>query len=102
MQFNTDLDKGDQEDPFRLTGVTQVARFLNTCLPPMGHLFRRFIDYGCLSEEYLVTVSTWPTNEIAGFLSEVSAGGTGGREFSSMEKLILEKHFISYFAKAQT
>jgi hypothetical protein len=97
----TNADLNIHDDPFKLTGATQVARFLNRCVPPMGHFRQRFIDYGCSNEEYLVTVSTWPTDIIASFLSQVSALESGERKLSEMDKLVLQNHFISYFCKAQ-
>ena len=94
--------QGNHEDVFQLTGVTRVARFLNACHPPMAHFLQPFIDFGCTGEEYLVTVSTWPPDKISHFLSRVVRHRKDEREFSPMEMLILQNHFISYFNKAQT
>lgn len=90
------------EDPFQLTGVTQVAGFLNACFPPMAHFLRHFIDFGCTSEAYLVAISAWPADRISCFLSQVSSCQGHEREFSEMDILILQNHFVSYFNKAQT
>ena len=90
------------EDAFKLTGVTRVARFLNACSPPMAHFLQPFINFGCTSEEYLVAVSTWPAEKISHFLRQVVSRGKDNREFSQMDMLILQNHFISYFNKAQT
>jgi hypothetical protein len=97
----TNADLNVRDDPFKLTGATQVAQFLNRCVPPMGHFRQCFIDYGCSNEEYLVAVSTWPTDRIASFLSQVSAHESGERKLSEMDKVVLQNHFISYFCKAQ-
>jgi len=94
--------QGNHEDAFKLTGVTRVARFLNACSPPMAHFLQPFINFGCTSEEYLVAVSTWPTEKISHFLRQVVSRGKDQREFSQMDMLILQNHFISYFNKAQT
>lgn len=99
---NANFNQGKPEDAFQLTGVTQVARFLNACFPPMAHFLHRFIDYGCSNEQYLAAVSTWPSDKISYFLSQVSARTGDAREFSQMEMLILQNHFTSYFNKAQT
>jgi hypothetical protein len=94
--------QGNNEDVFKLTGVTRVARFLNACSPPMAHFLQPFINFGCTSEEYLVAVSTWPTEKISHFLRQVVSREKEKREFSQMDMLILQNHFISYFNKAQT
>ena len=99
---NTSFIQDKHEDAFELTGVTRVARFLNACSPPMSHFLKPLIDFGCTSEEYLVTVSTWPFDKISQFLSRVVRHGSGGREVTQMDILILQNHFISYFNKAQT
>jgi hypothetical protein len=100
---NATLTQGNPEDAFTLTGVTRVARFLNACTPPMAHFLQPFINFGCTSEEYLVAVSTWPTERISYFLKQVvSRGDDDKRTFSQMDMLILQNHFISYFNKAQT
>jgi hypothetical protein len=100
-QTSNDASFND-DDPFRLTGVTQVAGFLNACFPPMAHFLRHFIDFGCTSEVYLVAVSTWPADRISYFLSQVSGCQGHERKFSEMDILILQNHFMSYFNKAQT
>ena len=64
------------EDVSQLTGVTQVAHFLNACFPPMAHFYQHFIDFGCTGEEHLFAVSTWSSEEISQFLSKVSAHGS--------------------------
>jgi len=94
--------QGNNEDVFKLTGVTRVARFLNACSPPMAHFLQPFIDFGCTSEEYLVAVSTWPTEKISYFLRQVVSRGEDKCNFSQMDMLILQNHFTSYFNKAQT
>ncbi|KAF8813386.1 hypothetical protein BYT27DRAFT_7239334 [Phlegmacium glaucopus] len=82
-------------------GVTQVARFLNTCFPPMAHFLKHFVDFGCTSEEYLLAVSTWPTAKISHFLSQVSSCGDDEHKLSGMDMAVLRNHFISYFNNAQ-
>ena len=96
------FEQGNHEDVFQLTGVTRVARFLNACSPSMAHFLQPFIAFGCTSEEYLVTVSTWPPDKISHFLSRVVHHRKDGQEFSPMEMLTLQNHFTSYFDKAQT
>ena len=96
------VTQGNNEDVFKLTGVTRVARFLNACSPPMAHFLQPFIDFGCTSEEYLVAVSTWPTEKISHFLRQVVARGEDKCKISQMDMLILQNHFTSYFNKAQT
>jgi len=90
---NTGFNRGN-EDPFQLTGKTEVARFLNACSPPMGRFLNSFISHGCSSERRLRKVSTWRTDRITQFLSKVSAHGT------ELERLILQEHLVSYFGKA--
>ena len=102
IQSLFDAESSSHDDAFQLTGVTRVARFLNSCFPPMAHFLRHFIDFGCTGEEYLVAVSTWPSEKISHFLSQVSAYGSNERRFSDMDMLILHNHFISYFIKART
>jgi len=99
---NASFTQDPHEDAFRLTGVTRVARFLNACSPPMAHFLQPFINFGCTSEEYLIAVSTWPTEKISLFLRQVASRGNDKREFTPMDMLILQNHFISYFNKAQT
>jgi hypothetical protein len=99
---NTSLMQGSNEDAFKLTGVTRVARFLNACSPPMAHFLQPFINFGCTSEEYLVAVSTWPTDKISHFLKQVVGCGNDKRQFSQMDLIILQNHFISYFNNVQT
>lgn len=94
--------RNNNEDAFELTGVTRVARFLNACSPPMSHFLQPFIDFGCTSEEFLVAISTWPTDKISHFLKQVVGRGNDKHQFSQMEMLILQNHFLSYFDKAQT
>lgn len=96
------IKQGDNEDVFKLTGVTRVARFLNACSPSMAHFLQPFIDFGCTSEEYLVAVSTWPTEKISHFLRQVVSRGEDKSNFTQMDMLILQNHFTSYFNKAET
>ena len=99
---NASLKQNNHEDAFKLTGVTRVARFLNACSPSMAHFLQPFIDFGCTSDEYLVAISTWPTDKISHFLRQVVSRGSDKVQFSQMDILILQNHFISYFNKAQT
>lgn len=79
--FPASFTQGNQEDAFKLTGATQVARFLNACSPSMAHYLEPFIDFGCTSEEYLVAVSNLPTDQISHFLKQV-VDGKNERRFS--------------------
>lgn len=99
---NANIQQGNHEDAFLLTGITRVASFLNDSFPPMTHFLKHFVEFGCTSEEYLAAISTWPVGKISHFLSQVSAHGSDERKFSQMEMIILQNHFISYFNKAQT
>lgn len=99
---NVSFKQDNHEDAFKLTGITRVARFLNACSPPMAHFLQPFINFGCTGEEYLVAVSTWPPEKISHFLRQVASRGNDKREFTPMDMLILQNHFISYFNKAQT
>lgn len=98
---NGSSNQGNPEDAFQSTGVTRVARFLNACFPSMAHFLKHFVDFGCTSEEYLRAISTWPTDRISYFLSQVSGQGGDGRKLSEMDMLVLQNHFISYFNKGQ-
>jgi hypothetical protein len=99
---NASITQSNNENVFELTGITLVARFLNACSPPMGHFLQAFMDFGCTSEEYLVAISTWRTDGISYFLKQVVSHGSDKHQFSQMDILILQNHFISYFNKAST
>lgn len=93
-------NQNNHKDALQLRGVPLVAQFLNTCLPPMAHLLKHFVDFGCISEEYLAAVSTWPANKILSFLDQVSERAGDENLISDMDKLVLQDHFSSYFNKA--
>ena len=98
---NASFTQGNQEDALKLTGVTRLAGFLNACSPPMAHFLQPLINFGCTSEEYLVAVSAWPTDKILHFLRQVVGRESDKREFTQMDMLVLQNHFVSYFTKAR-
>ena len=74
-----------------------VHRFLNSCVPSMGHLLDRFINFGCTSEEFLLGISMWSRAEIEHFLDQLPVT-VEGIPLSPMEKLVLINQFLNYFA----
>ncbi|KAF8966252.1 hypothetical protein BDZ97DRAFT_698449 [Flammula alnicola] len=71
-----------------------VQHFLEMCVPPMGHFFPQFVEFGCSTEEYLLGVSTWPPEQIYEFLKKIFPAQGKMRE---MDILILQNHFKAYF-----
>lgn len=74
-----------------------VHQFLNSCVPSMGHLLDRFINFGCTSEEFLFGISMWPRAEIEHFLDQLPVT-VEGMPLSPMEKLVLINQFLNYFS----
>ncbi|KAF8969110.1 hypothetical protein BDZ97DRAFT_264189 [Flammula alnicola] len=75
-------------------GRHPVQHFLEMCVPPMGHFFPQFVEFGCSTEEYLLGVSTWPPEQIYEFLKKIFPAHGKMRE---MDILILQNHFKAYF-----
>lgn len=83
--------------PFSRTGrIRSVHKFLETAEPPMTHMLHRFIDFGCLGEDFLITVSRWSTERIRTFLWDLPPGPRG-KAMNEMEVEVLTHHFESYF-----
>jgi hypothetical protein len=76
--------------------IRSVHHFLEAAIPPMTHLLPQFIEFGCVSEEFLFTVSQWSPEAIRTFLQSLPPGPAGSA-LTKMEVVILTYHFESYF-----
>ena len=76
--------------------IHSVHKFLEAAIPSMTHLLDQFIDFGCLSEDFLYAVSMWPLEKIRAFLKSLPPG-PGGSGLTEMEVDILTYHLESYF-----
>ncbi|KAF8813387.1 hypothetical protein BYT27DRAFT_7180875 [Phlegmacium glaucopus] len=82
--------------PSRGGQIRSVHKFLEAAIPSMTHLLHRFIEFGCLGEDFLFAVSTWSPERIRTFLKSLPPG-PGGSTLTRMEVDILAYHFESYF-----
>ena len=76
--------------------IHSVHKFLDAAIPSMAHLLHRFIEFGCLGEDFLFAVSTWPAERIRTFLKSLPLSPEGSG-LTKMEVDILTYHFESYF-----
>ncbi|KAF9523556.1 hypothetical protein CPB83DRAFT_686679 [Crepidotus variabilis] len=76
--------------------IKMVHRFLDSCIPSMAHYLQRFIDGGCTSEEFLLSISTWDRPGIEDFLDKLPLG-PGGAPMPFMDKMVLLNRFATQF-----
>ena len=81
--------------------IRSVHKFLEAAIPSMTHLLHRFIEFGCLGEDFLFAVSTWSPEGIRTFLKSLPPG-PGGSTLTKMEVDILAYHFESYFRASKS
>lgn len=72
-----------------------VLKFLEATKPPMPYLLDHFINFGCLSHDFLYAVSMWSPENIRYFLE--SLPGPGGKSLTPMQVECLLHTFGSYF-----
>ena len=92
--LSTSTSCGDTQ--LRGDQIHSVHHFLEAAIPPMTHLLHQFMEFGCVSEEFLFAVSGWSPEAIGTFLKRLPPG-PGGRALTEMEINILTYHFESYF-----
>ncbi|KDR76389.1 hypothetical protein GALMADRAFT_140091 [Galerina marginata CBS 339.88] len=76
--------------------IARVHHFLDTCIPSMTGFLKRFIDIGCVNDEYLFSVSLWTPAQIEDFLHKLPAGPDGS-VMNATEMFVLRNHFMDYF-----
>jgi hypothetical protein len=77
-----------------------IHNFLGASIPPLTHLMDTFIDFGCTNADFLLAISSWPSERIREALEQLSLEHND-RKFTDMEKFILENHFKEYFAQKE-
>jgi len=82
--------------PQRGGQIRSVHKFLEAAMPSMTHLLHRFIEFGCLGEDFLFAVSMWSPERIRTFLKSLPPG-PGGSALTRMEVDVLAYHFETYF-----
>lgn len=78
------------------TNALSVTFFLDACTPSIVDHAQQFVDFGCSTEVYLFAVSQWAKKTIHKFLEKVSSRGPA--RLLEMDILILQNHFLTYFA----
>lgn len=72
-----------------------VSRFLSNCVPSMGHLLPAFVNYGCVHEEFLYSMSQWPQPLITNFVRNAMAKAEV--EISDMEVDVIVVEILRLF-----
>jgi hypothetical protein len=80
---------------------TEIYKFLSTCLPPMTHHLQRFVDFGCVTNEYLRAVSRGREEQRYKLLRRILGSDPRDAAFSLLEMdiAVLEWHFDTYFVE---
>ncbi|KIM35259.1 hypothetical protein M413DRAFT_39764, partial [Hebeloma cylindrosporum] len=85
------------ERQFR-AGTQAISNFLEQCTPSMAHLHPHLVNFGCSNEEYLLAVASWRPEDVRKFLTEaLKDRETGETLVNSMDMLVLQSHFLSYY-----
>lgn len=75
-----------------------IHGFLQASMPPTTHLMDAFINFGCINADFLLAISSWPSEKIRGVLDQLPPG-PDGKQITEMDKFILQYHFKEYYAQ---
>ena len=73
--------------------ISHIHNFLQSCSPPLDHLFARFFDFGFQTPDIIKDVAQkWTTEERRGLMKRIGPG-PNGNIMTELELVALEKGF---------